>query len=121
MTGVILKGCATMRAKAKWRRKPLVFWRLCIENQRRQVIPNVSELKETMKNEHTILSSTPIISTSTLITSKEGDARARRCFAEQFSDLDGTSTWNIFRDISAPIFDLLVSEINRCAGQKIDH
>ena len=53
-------------------------------------------------------------------TSKEDNARARRCFVEQFPDLDGTSAWNIFRDISAPIFDLLVNETNRYASQNND-
>ena len=50
--------------------------------------------------------------------SKEDDARAWRCFVEQFPDLDGTSAWNIFRDISALIFDLLVVETIRYANQK---
>ena len=55
------------------------------------------------------------------ITSKEDDARARRCFVEQFTDLDGTSAWNVFKDISALIFGLLVIEINHYASQKNDH
>ena len=55
------------------------------------------------------------------ITWKEDDARAGRCFVEQFPDHDGTSALNIFRDISAPIFDLLVIETNRYASQKNDH
>ena len=55
------------------------------------------------------------------ITSKEDDARAKRCFVEQFSDLDWTSALNIFRDISAPIFDLPVIETNHYASQKNDH
>ena len=53
------------------------------------------------------------------ITSKEYVARARRCFVEQFLDLDGTSAWNFFRDISAPIFDLPVIETNRYALKKL--
>ena len=55
------------------------------------------------------------------ITSKEDDTRARRCFVEQFPDLGETSASNIFRDISAPTFDLLVIETNRYAIQKNEH
>ena len=55
------------------------------------------------------------------LTSKEGDTRARRCFVEQFLDLDRTSAWNILRENSTPIFDLLVIETNRYASQKNDH
>ena len=42
-------------------------------------------------------------------------------FVEQFPDLGWTSAWNTFRDISAPIFDLLVIENNRYASQKKNH
>ena len=55
------------------------------------------------------------------IISKEDDASARRCFVEQFPDLDGTSASNIFRDISASIFDFQVIDINRYASQNNDH
>ena len=42
-------------------------------------------------------------------------------FFEKFPGLDGISAWNIFRDISAPIFDLLVIETNRFASQENYH
>ena len=64
---------------------------------------------------------TPKIGIPDPIISKEDEARARRCFVEWLLDLDGTPGWNIFRDISAPIFDLLVNETNRYASQKNDH
>ena len=60
---------------------------------------------------------TPKIGIPDPIISKEDEARARRCFVEWLLDLDGTPGWNIFRDISAPIFDLLVIETNRYASQ----
>ena len=52
------------------------------------------------------------------VTSKGDDTRTKRCFVEQFLYLDGTSAWTIFRDISAPIFDLLVTETYCYASQK---
>ena len=68
--------------------------------------------------EHTNWSSTQIIGMSHLITSKEDDARATRCFVEQFPDLDGTYARNNFRNISTPVFDLLVIKTILYASQK---
>ena len=73
-----------------------------------------------MKKEHTVWSSIPTIGMPDHTKLKENDARAKRCFVGQFPDLDGTSAWNISRNISAPILDLLVIETNRYASQKND-
>ena len=86
--------------------------------------PSNPESERTLKKskkQHNIWSLTQKIGMPDPITSKEDDAKPRRCFVEQFLDLDGISEWNIFRDISAPIFDLLLIETNRYGSLKNYH
>ena len=82
--------------------------------------PGNERTQRKKKKAHTIWSLTPIIGMSDPITSNKDGARARRCFVDQFPVLDVTCAWNIFRDIFAPMFDLLVIETKRYARQNND-